>query len=155
MIFEIKQIGTIHSPYTTKEACPIQGRVKPEGRGTVEVFSEYGEALETIETFSHIILFYIFDKAGEIILSRPTFLDDAPHGVFASRHPCRPNSIGMSIVKLEKRGGNTLVVSGIDVLDNTPLIDIKPYIPKFDYRKSANNGWVETKEFRDKPQGRE
>ena len=155
MKFEIKQLGIIHSPYKTKASCPIQGRVKPEGRGTVEIFPEYGDALETIETFSHIFLFYIFDRAGEIRLSRPTFLDDAPHGVFASRHPCRPNGIGMSIVKLESRAGNTLLISGIDVLDNTPLIDIKPYIPKFDYRESANNGWVETKEFRDKPQDRE
>ena len=155
MIFEIKQIGTIYSPYKTKEACPIQGRVKPEGKACVEIIPEYEAALETIETFSHIILFYIFDRAGEIILSRPTFLDDAPHGVFASRHPCRPNSIGMSIVKLEMREKNRLEVSGIDVLDNTPLIDIKPYIPKFDYRENANNGWVETLGFRKKPENRE
>jgi tRNA (adenine37-N6)-methyltransferase len=152
---EIKQIGTIYSPYRTKEECPIQGSVKPEGKGQVEVFLEYEEALETIETFSHIILFYIFDKAGEIRLFGPTFLDDAPHGVFASRHPCRPNRIGISIVKLEKRDKNILEVSGIDVLDNTPLIDIKPYIPRFDYFDSANNGWTETKKLREKPPNRE
>jgi tRNA-Thr(GGU) m(6)t(6)A37 methyltransferase TsaA len=144
MKFEIIQIGTIYSPYKTKEACPIQGSVQPEGLGQVEIFPEYEPALETIETFSHIILFFIFDRAGEIILSSPTFLDDVPHGVFASRHSCRPNSIGMSIVKLEKREKNILAVSGIDVLDNTPLIDIKPYVLKFDYREDANNGWVET-----------
>ena len=155
MKFIVEQLGTIHSPYKTKQACPIQGSINPEGKGCVEVLPEYEAALETIETFSHIILFYIFDKAGEIKLSRPTFLDDAPHGIFASRHPCRPNGIGMSIVKLEKREGNTLYISGIDILDNTPLIDIKPYIPKFDYRANANNGWVETKEMRAKPQGRE
>jgi len=155
MKFEIKQIGTIYSPYKTKKECPIQGSVKPEGKGQVEIFSEYVEALETIETFSHIILFYIFDKAGEIKLSRPTFLDDTPHGVFASRHPCRPNGIGISIVKLEKRNKNILEVSEIDVLDNTPLIDIKPYIPRFDYRENANNGWTKTKELREKPQNRE
>ena len=102
MKFEIEQIGTIHSPYRTKDECPIQGNAKPKGKGQIELFPEYEEGLETIETFSHIMLFYIFDKAGEIKLSRPTFLDDSPHGVFASRHPCRPNSIGISIVKLEK-----------------------------------------------------
>ena len=155
MRFEIKQIGVIHSPYKIKEECPIQGAAKSEGKGQVEIFSEYEEALGTIETFTHIMLFYIFDRAGEIKLSRPTFLDDAFHGVFASRHPCRPNSIGISIVKLERRNKNILDVCEIDVLDNTPLIDIKPYIPKFDYREKAGNGWVETKKFREKPQNRE
>jgi tRNA-Thr(GGU) m(6)t(6)A37 methyltransferase TsaA len=155
MKFKINQIGTIYSPYKTKEECPIQGNVVPEGKGQIEIFPEYEKALETIETFSHIILFYIFDKAGKIKLSRPTFLDDASHGVFASRHPCRPNGIGISIVKLENRMKNILEVSEIDVLDNTPLIDIKPYIPRFDLRKNASNGWMETKELREKPIDRE
>ncbi len=155
MKFEIHQIGTICSPYKMKEVCPVQGIAVPEGLGRVEVFPEYEEALDTIETFSHIILFYIFDRAGDVLLSRPTFLDDAPHGVFASRHPCRPNGIGMSIVKLEKRVKNILEVSEIDVLDKTPLIDIKPYVPRFDYRKNAGNGWVETKNMREKPKNRE
>ena len=155
MKFEIKQIGTIYSPYKTKKECPIQGSVKPEGIGRIEILPEYEEALETIETFSHIILFYIFDKAGEIKLSGPTFLDDTSHGVFASRHPCRPNGIGISIVKLEKRDKNILEVSEIDILDNTPLIDIKPYIPKFDYREKASNGWTESKKVYDKPPNRE
>ena len=115
--FEIEQIGIIHSPYKTKDECPIQGQIKPEGKGQIELFPEYEEGLETIETFSHIILFYIFDQAGEIKLSRPTFLDDSPHGVFASRHPCRPNSISISIVKLGKKNKNILEVSGIDILD--------------------------------------
>ena len=155
MKFEIHPIGTIFSPYKTKEECPIQGIAAPEGMGRVAVFPEYEEALESIETFSHIILFYIFDRAGEIKLSRATFLDDMPHGVFASRHPCRPNGIGMSIVKLEKRLKNILEVSGVDVLDETPLIDIKPYIPRFDHRENANNGWAEGKDLREKPENRE
>ncbi len=154
-IFKIEQIGIIHSPYKTKDECPIQGQIRPKGKGLIELFPGYEKGLETIETFSHIILFYIFDQAGEIKLSRPTFLDDSSHGVFASRHPCRPNSIGISIVKLEKRNKNILEVSGIDILDNTPLIDIKPYIPKFDYFKNANNGWTENKKVRPKPLDRE
>jgi len=155
MQYTIEQIGIIHSPYAGKEVCPVQGRAAPEGIGRVEVFPEYEEALETIETFSHIFLLYRFDRAGEIQLSRPTFLDDAPHGVFASRHPCRPNSIGMSIVRLEAKKENILEVSEIDILDNTPLLDIKPYIPRFDYRQDASNGWVEGKAWREKPEGRE
>ncbi len=155
MKFEITRIGTIFSPYKTKEDCPIQGIFTPKGKGRVAVFPEFEDGLDSIESFTHIILFYIFDRAGEIVLSRPPFLDDTPRGVFASRHPCRPNGIGMSIVKLEKRTGTTLEVSEIDVLDNTPLIDIKPYIPKFDYRKNAKNGWLETKENREKPKDRE
>lgn len=153
--FEIEQIGTIYTPYKTKEECPIQGSVKPDGIGQIEVFLKYDEALETIETFSHIILFYLFDRAEEIKLSRPTFLDDSPHGVFASRHPCRPNSIGFSIVKLVKREKNILKVSGIDILDNSPLIDIKPYMPRFDYFKNANNGWAENLNIRPKPHSKE
>ncbi len=155
MKFEIGQIGIIHSPYKTKEECPIQGSVKPEGKGKIELFKEYEDGLETIETFSHIILFYIFDQAGEIKLVRPTFLDDTPHGVFASRHPCRPNGIGISIVELKKKEKNTLDIKGIDVLDKTPLIDIKPYVPRFDHFDDANNGWAEAKAIRSKPAGRE
>ncbi len=155
MKYEIKQIGIIHSPYKTKDECPIQGCVKPEGKGQIELFPEYEEGLKDIETFSHIVLLYIFDRAGEIKLTRNTFLDNSSHGIFASRHPCRPNGIGISIVKLEKRIKNILEVSGIDTLNNTPLIDIKPYMPRFDYFDNANNGWAETIKLRPKPLGRE
>ena len=155
MRHHIEQIGTIHSPYATKDSCPIQGSVKPDGIGTVEVFPAYADGLKDIETFSHIILLYVFDKAGDIQLIRPTFLDDTPHGIFSSRHPCRPNRIGLSIVKLNGRTGTTLHVSGVDVLDGTPLIDVKPYIPRFDHVDSASNGWTGDKELRPKPKGRE
>lgn len=155
MKYEIKQIGIIHSQYKTKDECPIQGCVKPEGKGHIELFPEYAEGLKDIETFSHVVLLYIFDRAGEIKLVRTTFLDDSAHGVFASRHPCRPNGIGISIVKLEKRNKNILEVSGIDMLDNTPLVDIKPYMPRFDHFTNANNGWAETIKLRPKPSNRE
>ena len=155
MKFEIKQLGIIHSPYKTKEKCPIQGNVKPDGKGQIEIFPEYEEALKTIETFSHIIILYRLDKAGDIKLSRPTFLDDSPHGVFASRHPCRPNGIGFSIVKLEARNKNILDVSGLDMLDKTPLIDIKPYVHRFDCFNNANDGWTDSLKLRKKPLNRE
>ncbi len=155
MTYTITPIGTIHSPYKTKEACPIQGAAAPDGRGRVEVFAPYEAGLETIETFTHLFLLYLFDRSGEILLSRPTFLDDRPHGVFASRHPCRPNGLGLSIVRLEAREGRFLEVSGIDVLDGTPLVDIKPYLPRFDFREHAGNGWAEGLDFRPKPSDRE
>jgi tRNA-Thr(GGU) m(6)t(6)A37 methyltransferase TsaA len=155
MEFKIEPIGIIHSPYKKKGDCPIQGGAAPAGQGQVEIFTQFEEGLATIETFSHLILLYVFDRAGEIILSRPTFLDDGRHGVFASRHPCRPNGIGFSVVKLDKREGNVLSVSEIDVLDKTPLVDVKPYIPRFDYRENASNGWTDGKPLRPKPAHRE
>ena len=148
-------IGVIHSPYRTKESAPIQGIFSPGGLGRVEIFLEYAEGLKDIETFSHLILLYQFDRAGEIKLVRPTFLDDEPHGVFASRHPCRPSGIGLTIVRLLGRSNNILEVSGIDVLDGTPLIDIKPYIPRFDCFPEATEGWLASKAERSKPPGRE
>jgi len=148
-------IGVIHSPYRTKEDAPIQGIFSPGGLGRVEVFSAYTEGLKDIETFSHLILLYQFDRAGEIKLVRPTFLDDEPHGIFASRHPCRPSGIGLTVVKLLRRSKNILEVGGIDVLDGTPLIDIKPYVPRFDSFPEATEGWLASKGKRYKPPGRE
>lgn len=151
----IEPIGIIHSPYTTKDECPIQPLYASGVIGRVEVFEKYETGLKDIETFSHIYLLYHFDRAGEIQMIVSTFLDDEPHGIFATRHPCRPNGIGMSIVKLIKRDKNILEVEGIDILDKTPLLDIKPYIPRFDSIKMATEGWVANKEWRPKPQGRE
>jgi tRNA-Thr(GGU) m(6)t(6)A37 methyltransferase TsaA len=129
--------------------------ILPMLRVTIEVFRTYAAGLKDIETFSHIYIIYLFDRAGDVQLIRPTFLDDEPHGIYASRHPCRPNSIGMSIVRLEKRNDNILVVRGVDVLDGTPLLDIKPYIPKFDIIESASDGWVGGMQWRSKPSNRE
>ena len=152
---KIKPIGIIHSPFREKKECPIQPIYSEDAGGTVEVFHEYAQGLKDVETFSHIYLFYLFDRAGEIELVRQTFLDDQPHGIFASRHPCRPNGIGISIVNLITRSANILTVKGIDVLDSTPLIDIKPYVPRFDIFNQASEGWFKTKRRRPKPRRRE
>jgi tRNA (adenine37-N6)-methyltransferase len=152
---EINPIGIIHSPFATKESCPIQPLFAYGAIGRVEVFKEFAAGLKDVETFSHVYLLYLLDRAGKIELVRPTFLDDEPHGIYASRHPCRPNGIGMSIVKLIKREDNILAVEGIDVLDRTPLIDIKPYIPRFDSIESASEGWIAGKQWRPKPGGKE
>lgn len=152
---EVNPIGVIHSPFHTKDSCPIQPTDPSAAEGRVEVFPEYAAGLKDIEAFSHVYLMYLFDRAGEIQLVRPTFLDDTPHGVFATRHPCRPNGIGLSIVRLLGRQDNVLVVDGIDILDATPLLDVKPYIPRFDAFECASNGWVGDLPWRAKPSGRE
>src|ERR1700692_998585 len=115
MEITLHPIGIIRSPFPSKEECPIQPLYAAHSGGSVEVFAEFAPALKDIETFSHLFLVYRFDRAGEVILSRPTFLDDEPHGVFASRHPCRPNGLGLSVVRLLRREGNVLYVGGIDV----------------------------------------
>ncbi len=152
---EINPVGIIHTPFATKEACPIQPMYASGAIGRVEVFEEFAAGLKDVETFSHIYLLYLLDRAGKIELVRGTFLDDTPHGIYASRHPCRPNGIGMSIVKLVGRDNNILTVEGIDVLDQTPLIDIKPYVPRFDSIESASEGWIAGKQWRPKPGGKE
>jgi tRNA (adenine37-N6)-methyltransferase len=151
----VKPIGTIHSPFKTKEEAPIQGAFRPEAKGSIEVLDEYRAGLKDIEGFSHLFLIYAFDRSGEVKLARPTFLDDEPHGVFASRHPARPNGIGLTVVRLLHVEGNKLEVAGIDVLDETPLLDIKPYIPRFDCYPEASEGWTAGKDDRPKPEGRE
>lgn len=151
----LKPIGVIRTSFKNKANTPIQGACSPRARGRIEVDPMYADGLQDLEQFSHLYLLYVFHKAGPIRLIRPTFLDDRPHGIFASRHPCRPNGIGLSIVKLEKRKGRRLYISGIDVLDGTPLIDIKPYIPRFDTVRRASNGWVAGLSMRAKPEHRE
>jgi tRNA-Thr(GGU) m(6)t(6)A37 methyltransferase TsaA len=151
----IEPIGIIYTPFDKKDECPIQPLYATDAIGRVEVFNKYTEGLKDIESFSHIYLLYHFDKAGEIKLIRPTFLDDESHGIFATRHPCRPNGIGMSIVKLKQRENNILIVEGIDVLNMTPLLDIKPYLSRFDRIEAATDGWTANKQWRPKPEGRE
>lgn len=147
----MKTIGIIRTPFAGKDDAPIQGVFVPDAIGRVELFPEYAAGLKDIEGFSHLFLLYRFDRAGEVELVRPTFLDDEPHGIFAARHPCRPNGIGLTVVCLLGREGNILVVTGVDMLDGTPLLDIKPYIPRFDAHPDAIPGWFAGKEPRPKP----
>ena len=141
MKFELKPIGIIRTPYRNKSEIPCQG-CKSEEVGEVEVFREFEEALKDIEGFSHIYLIYYFHEATGYKPLTKTFLDDQEHGVFATRHYNRPNPIGISIVKLIKREGNILRVGQVDMLDGTPLLDIKPYVPQFDQRTNVKIGWL-------------
>ncbi len=137
-------IGIIHSPFTEKEQTPIQA-ARSQAIGTVEVYPEFAEGLEDIEHLSHIHLFYVFHQSSGFQLRVKPFLDDREHGVFATRHPCRPNPLGISTVRLLSCRENTLTVEGVDVLDGTPLLDIKPYIPDFDARQDVRIGWYGTR----------
>jgi len=141
---EIKPIGIIHTPFKTREETPIQP-FRSNAIGQVEVFKEYEEGLTDIEGFSHIILLYNFHKSEGYSLMVKPFLDDKLKGLFATRAPKRPNQIGLSVVRLLIREENVLFVEGIDALDGTPLIDIKPYVPNFEPNTEFKIGWLEGK----------
>ena len=139
----IKSIGIIHSPYDSIEDMPIQPKGASEVEGHVIVDEKYIEGLQDIEGFSHIYLLYDFHEVTRTELLVTPFMDTQVRGVFATRSPLRPNHIGISIVKIQKVEGNKIVVEGIDVLDGTPLLDIKPYIEKFDAVKESVSGWLQ------------
>ncbi|MFQ5811954.1 MAG: tRNA (N6-threonylcarbamoyladenosine(37)-N6)-methyltransferase TrmO [Anaerolineae bacterium] len=138
-----RPIGIVHSPFTDIEGMPIQPTGAAGIRGTVEVFPEFAEGLRDLEGFSHIILLYHFHRVQESKLVVTPFMDPQPHGVFATRAPKRPNPIGLSIVKLLSTEQNVLHIENVDVLDGTPLLDIKPYVPEFDQPRVDRVGWLE------------
>jgi len=141
---EIKPIGVIHSPFRFKGETPIQPS-RSNARGKIEVFKEYEEGLEDIEGFSHVILIYQFHKSEGYSLKVKPYLDDKLRGLFATRAPRRPNQIGLSVVKLLMRKENILFIEGIDILDGTPLLDIKPYIPDLVPKGKIKIGWLKGK----------
>ncbi|MBN1393940.1 MAG: tRNA (N6-threonylcarbamoyladenosine(37)-N6)-methyltransferase TrmO [Pirellulales bacterium] len=136
-----RAIGIIRSEHVDPERTPIQPVYSKGCRGRAEVFPEYADGLRDLEGFSHIYLVYHMHRAGRASLTVKPFLQDVERGVFATRAPCRPNPIGMSIVRLLRREENTLHLDGVDVLDGAPLLDIKPYTAKFDRIEDTRNGW--------------
>jgi tRNA-Thr(GGU) m(6)t(6)A37 methyltransferase TsaA len=136
-------IGLIHSPFTCQDQTPIQP-YRSTAAGRVELLPEFEAGLQGVDGFSHLILLYLFHQArpGYDLTVTP-FLDDQSKGLFATRYPRRPNSIGLSVVRLVRREGRMLHVEGIDVLDGTPLLDIKPYVPPFDAFPEATLGWLD------------
>ena len=138
-----KPIGVIHSPFKEPKGIPIQPAGAQGIDGTVELFPEYTEGLKDVEGFSHLILIYHFHLSKESPLKVKPYMDNKVHGVFAMRGPSRPNSIGISIVRLVRVEGNILHIQDIDIVDGTPLLDIKPYVPEFDIRKVERTGWLE------------
>ncbi len=134
-------IGVIHSAHVAPEKTPIQSVFAEGCSGEAEIFPEYEEGLQDLEGFSHLYLIYHLHQAGPCRLTVKPFLQDVEHGVFATRAPSRPNGIGLSIVKLICRDRNILHLDGVDILDGTPLLDIKPYTPRFDHIETTRNGW--------------
>lgn len=141
MRIEIEPIGIIRTPFTSKDKIPIQAG-KSDIVAEVEVFPEYSPGLESLDGFSHIILLYWFHRAKSPKLKITPFLDTQERGLFSTRAPSRPNPIGLSIVKLIQVQGNTVTFQGADMLNDTPLIDIKPYVPEFDIQLDATSGWL-------------
>jgi len=140
-----KPIGIIHSPYKEPRGTPIQPTAAKDVEGTVEIFHEYAEGLKDIEGFSHIILVYHFHLSKEFSLKVKPHMNNSLRGVFATRSPSRPNPIGISVVRLIRVKGNILHIRDVDIVDGTPLLDIKPYVPEFDIRKVEKIGWLEKK----------
>jgi tRNA (adenine37-N6)-methyltransferase len=138
-------IGLIRTPFADPVGMPIQPSDSDSTRGVVELKPEYVEGLKDLEGFSHVILLYHFHRAGRSLLSVIPFMDEVPHGIFATRSPLRPNPIGISIVRLESVTEAGITVLGIDVLDGTPLLDIKPFYPMIDNHTGARAGWLEGK----------
>ena len=143
MKIEYHPIGIIHSPFTELSGMPIQPAGAAGVEGTVEVFSKYKDGLKDLEGFSHIIILYHFHQSKGFKLHVVPFMDSTPRGVFATRAPKRPNPIGLSVIKLQKIQDNILYVENIDILDGTPLLDIKPYVPDFDEQTEVRAGWLE------------
>jgi tRNA-Thr(GGU) m(6)t(6)A37 methyltransferase TsaA len=139
---QLKPIGIIHSPFQRASDTPIQGAMARGAEGWVEIFAEFVEGLKDLEGFERVWLIYWFDRASAPQLIVKPYLDQEEHGVFATRAPCRPNPIGLSCVRLlgvERKGFR---IGEVDILDGTPLLDIKPYVPVFDCFEVRRVGWL-------------
>lgn len=137
------EIGIIHSPHKERKGAPIQPAGADEFKGSVEVFPEFEEGLTDLDGFERIILIYHFHLSDGFNLMAKPFLDDQKRGLFSTRAPKRPNPLGLSIVRLLGVEKNILHIQGVDIVDKTPLIDIKPYVPQFDCFPDSRAGWVD------------
>ena len=144
---EFKSIGIIHSPFKNLEGMPIQPIGARGIKGEINLNNEYKDGLKDLEGFSHIILIYHLHLSKGHQLTVKPFLDNEKRGIFATRAPKRPNPIGISVVRLEKINGSKLYISDVDIVDGTPLLDIKPYVPNFDRHNGdeIKIGWFEDK----------
>ena len=143
MSINITPIGIIKTPFNDLKGMPIQPSGAAKISGTIIINKEYEQGLSDLEGFSHIILLYHFHQSQGYNLMVTPFMDDQQRGLFSTRAPRRPNPIGLSIVQLIERKGNQISIQGIDVLNGTPLIDIKPYVPGFDAKDVTKLGWLD------------
>ena len=134
-------IGIVHTPFTTPVGMPVQSVAAAGVAGTIELDPQWEEGLKDLETFSHLVLLTHLHQVASYSLEVVPFLDDRPHGIFATRSPRRPNPIGLSIVRLVRIAGCTLHVEDVDLVDGTPLLDIKPFVPALDNRETERIGW--------------
>jgi len=140
-----KPIGIIHTPFPTPVNMPIQNTGGTRIRATIEVFQHFVDGLMDLAGFSHIILLYHLHLVQEFSLIVKPFMEDTPHGIFATRSPVRPNPIGMTTVKLIEINNNILIIENVDIVDGTPLLDIKPYLPVIDQVSEPRFGWLSGK----------
>ncbi len=143
MKIEYQPIGLIHTPFKQRQGMPIQPSRGRGVRGTVEVAPEYADGLADLDGFSHVVLIYHLHQSRGFDLRVTPFLDTEKRGLFATRAPRRPNAIGLSVVRLLGIEDNRIEVEDLDILDGTPLLDIKPYVTEFDHRTEVREGWLE------------
>lgn len=136
-------IGTIFSPFENREGMPIQPSGAAGVKGKIVMKQEFAAGLKDLEGFSHLILLYHFHQAGDVKLQIVPFLDHTARGLFSTRAPNRPNPIGLSVVGLDRIENNILYISNVDILNQTPLLDIKPFVPDFDQPGATRWGWLE------------
>lgn len=136
-------IGVIHSPYKESKDIPIQGRFNDDIEAWIELNNEYVKGLKDLDKFSHAILLFYFHKSEKETIEGKPFLEDDKHGIFAIRSPHRPNHIGFSVVKIKNIQDNKIFFTGVDMIDGTPLLDIKPYVKYFDSREDVISGWLD------------
>lgn len=142
-MIELNPIGIIHTPFTTPSGMPIQPAGGAGIQGKVELFEEYQAGLKDLDGFSHIILLYYFHRSQGFELQVVPFMDTQARGLFATRAPKRPNPIGLSVVQLDRIENGALHIQNVDILDGSPLLDIKPYVPDFDSYGPVRTGWLD------------
>jgi len=138
-----RSVGIVRSPHTNPSHTPIQPRYAKGIKGRIEIDPELEAGLADLEGFSHIVVLFHLHRAGPARLTVIPFLDSTPRGVFATRSPSRPNPLGMSVVRLLRREGRILHICDVDMLDGTPVIDIKPHIARFGVDEPVRNGWLD------------
>ncbi|MFH2037470.1 MAG: tRNA (N6-threonylcarbamoyladenosine(37)-N6)-methyltransferase TrmO [Candidatus Zixiibacteriota bacterium] len=142
---ELQPIGIIHSPFTERRGTPIQPNRGKDIKGTIEIYEQYRQGLDDLDGFSHVVLLYFLHLSNGFDLKVVPFLDNVKRGLFATRAPRRPNPIGISVVRLEGIESGTIYIRDLDIIDGTPLLDIKPYVSEFDDPGEIRIGWLTNK----------